>query len=201
MRLPGHAAAARRSRAPPRAWRPTRCRPGCPRAAAHLARHGEGGLVADRQHLVDQVAVEDFRHEAGADALDLVRPGRAARKNGAVLRLDGDDPQSRRRGFSTWAQPVMVPPVPTPATRTSSRPPVSRQISSAVVRRWIAGLAGFSNCCRMMAPGISRDQPLGRIDGAAHALRRRRQLEFGAQQRSILRRSIDMLSGMVRISR
>jgi len=35
--------------------------------------------------------------------------------------------------FNTWPQPVIVPPVPTPATTASSFPPVSRQISSAVV--------------------------------------------------------------------
>ena len=43
----------------------------------------------------------------------------------------------------------MVPPVPTPATRMSTPPSVSAQISSAVVRTWMAGLAGFSNCWGM----------------------------------------------------
>ena len=40
---------------------------------------------------------------------------------------------------------MIVPPVPTPATSASTRPSRSRQISSAVVRRWISGLAGFEN--------------------------------------------------------
>ncbi|COW86865.1 Uncharacterised protein [Mycobacterium tuberculosis] len=40
----------------------------------------------------------------------------------------------------------MVPPVPTPATTMSTLPSVSRQTSSAVVTRWMAGFAGFSNC-------------------------------------------------------
>jgi hypothetical protein len=40
---------------------------------------------------------------------------------------------------------VIVPPVPTEATNTSSFPSRSRQISSAVVRRWTSGLAGFEN--------------------------------------------------------
>ncbi len=39
------------------------------------------------------------------------------------------------RGFSTCPTPVMVPPVPTPATKKSILPPGSFQISSAVVRR------------------------------------------------------------------
>jgi hypothetical protein len=46
------------------------------------------------------------------------------------------------RGFSTWPTPVMVPPVPMPETKASISPSVSFQISSAVVRRWISGLAG-----------------------------------------------------------
>ena len=40
----------------------------------------------------------------------------------------------RFSSFSRRAAPVRVPPVPTPATSTSTRPPVSAQISSAVVR-------------------------------------------------------------------
>ena len=50
---------------------------------------------------------------------------------------------------STSPTPVIVPPVPTPATKASSWPPVASRISSAVVRRWTSGLAGFWNCCGM----------------------------------------------------
>ena len=46
-----------------------------------------------------------------------------------ALRTDG------LRAFSTCPTPVVVPPVPTPATTTSTRPSVSRQISSAVETR------------------------------------------------------------------
>jgi hypothetical protein len=49
-----------------------------------------------------------------------------------------------------WREtPVIVPPVPTPETRTSIAPPVSSQISGPVVHSWMAGLAGFLNCCGM----------------------------------------------------
>ena len=41
----------------------------------------------------------------------------------------------------------MVPPVPTPATKMSTLPPVSSKISGPVVASWMAGLAGFLNCC------------------------------------------------------
>ena len=54
----------------------------------------------------------------------------------------------------------MVPPVPTPATKASTFPSMSRQISSAVVRRWISGLAGFENWSGMKqsprSPAICR---------------------------------------------
>jgi len=81
----------------------------------------------------------------------------------------------------TSATPVMVPPVPTPEIRMSTPPWVSFQISSAVVRRWTSGLAGFSNCCGMIAFGML-DQLLGLGDGALHAFRAFGQVQFGAQQ-------------------
>ena len=45
------------------------------------------------------------------------------------------------RSLITSATPVMVPPVPTPATKMSMAPSVSRH-TSAVVARWMAGFAG-----------------------------------------------------------
>src|ERR1035438_5839652 len=94
----------------------------------------------------------------------------------------------------------MVPPVPMPETSTSIPPPVSSQISGPVVRKWISGLAGFLNCCnstkrsgseatissaRAMEPAMP-SEPSVRIRLAPSAL-------------STLRRSTDMLSGMVRV--
>ena len=51
---------------------------------------------------------------------------------------------------------MIVPPVPTPATKAPTWPSVSRQISSAVVRRWASGLAGLENCIGMKALRCSR---------------------------------------------
>ena len=48
--------------------------------------------------------------------------------------------------LSTRPTPVMVPPVPTPATKAAMDPPVSARISRAVVRSWTWGLAGLLNC-------------------------------------------------------
>src|ERR1019366_8897550 len=94
----------------------------------------------------------------------------------------------------------MVPPVPMPKTSTSIPPSVSSQISGPVVRKWISGLAGFLNCCnstkragseatissaRAMEPAIP-SEPSVRIRLAPSAL-------------STLRRSTDMVSGMVSV--
>ena len=109
--------------------------------------------------------------------------------------------KSGLRALITSAMPVSEPPVPTPLTTASTRPPVSSQISSAVVRRWASGLAGFSNCWRMielacwafnssarwMAPFMPWSAGVNSISAPSSA--------------SMRRRSTDMLSGMVRISR
>ena len=52
--------------------------------------------------------------------------------------------------FKYSPTPVIVPPVPTPATNISTFPSVSSQISGPVVFLCTSGLAGFLNC-----PGIN----------------------------------------------
>ena len=84
-------------------------------------------------------------------------------------------------GFSTSAQAVMWPPVPTPVMIASSGlSPKSRRISCAVVRRWTSRLAGFSNCCGIQRSAVCGDDFLGARDRALHALLARRQVELGA---------------------
>ena len=103
-------------------------------------------VVGDGDHLVEQLAIEHGGHEPRADALDAMRAGRAAGQHGRAAGLDGDDAQRRdcaRAGSSP--APVIVPPVPTPATSTSTRPSSARSISGPVVRRWTSGLAGLEN--------------------------------------------------------
>ena len=51
--------------------------------------------------------------------------------------------------------PVIVPPVPMPATKWVMRPAVWRQISGPVVASWAAGLAGLWYWSGLNAPGIS----------------------------------------------
>src|SRR5262245_43963883 len=59
-----------------------------------------------------------------------------------------------RRSRSTSPTPVMVPPVPTPATNASTSGSCWR-ISGPVVRRCTSGFAGFVNCCGMYQSGCS----------------------------------------------
>ena len=75
----------------------------------------------------------------------LCGPGRLPDKTAEAR---GSTATKRQRGFpclSTSPAPVIVPPVPTPVTNTSTRPSSASQISGPVVRRWISGLAGFEN--------------------------------------------------------
>ena len=86
-------------------------------------------------------------------------------------------------GFQYRPTPVSVPPVPTPATKTSIFPSVSFQSSTAVVASWIAGFAGFSNCCGIDAVRAEPGEDLARLrDRALHPLRRRRQDDLGAEE-------------------
>ena len=127
-------------------------------------------------------------HEAGADALDLVRAGLAAGQHRRILGLDRDASAAPGlRAFSTWPTPVMVPPVPTPATKTST-PPL----------RVVPDLLGRGAAMDVRIGGILE---LLRDDGARRRRRRSprpwrwrpacpaaagRQHQFGAEQRQHL---------------
>src|SRR5699024_2854852 len=54
-----------------------------------LTGHRDGVLVGDGDDLVEDVAVEDLRHEVGAEALDLVRAGLVLGEQRGRGRLDG----------------------------------------------------------------------------------------------------------------
>ena len=106
-----------------------------------------------------------------------------------------------RRGFSACAQPVMVPPVPTPEMIASTWPSVSYQISSAVVRRWIAGLAGLPNWFGITAPGVSASSSSARAIAPRMPFSRGVSTTSAPRWRSILRRSTETDSGMVSTTR
>ena len=95
----------------------------------------------------------------------------------------------------------MVPPVPTPATKKSILPPVSFQISSAVVRRWISGLARFLNCCGITALGVVRTSSSAVAIEPFMPCAAGVKMISAPRKASILRRSIDIDSGITSFSR
>ena len=93
---------------------------------ADQAAGGKGVVIFDGDDLVVDLGVQHVGDEACADALDLVRTGEVAGSTATTL----------TPGFLLlryWPTPVMVPPVPTPATKMSTLPSVSSQISGPVV--------------------------------------------------------------------
>jgi hypothetical protein len=92
------------------------------------------------------------------------------------------DLDSRLALLSTSPTPVIVPPVPTPPTKMSTLPSVSRQISSAVVLRWIFGIGRVLELLRHeVVVGLFGDQFFGLAHGARHAFGGRRQHQLGAE--------------------
>ena len=87
----------------------------------------------------------------------------------------GSTATTRRRGLTCSRRysptPVIVPPVPTPATSTSTRPSSARSISGPVVRRWASGLAGLENWSGRNTSALARHRARGR-DRLAHAAER-----------------------------
>ena len=81
----------------------------------------------------------------------------------------------------------------------STLPSVSFQISGPVVLRWIAGLAGFLNCCGMKYSGFlasSSALPIAPFIPSAPGVR----MSSAPNALSICRRSTDIVSGIVNVS-
>ena len=153
---------------------------------------GTGG-DADQQALLGGGAAGDLDGRLGVDVDDLVvdvvsrisgtkfapMPWILCGPGAPPLRI-GDSAGSTPtiwmfglRSLSTWPTPVMVPPVPMPATKMSTLPSVSAQISSAVVRRWMSGLASLANWRARIGSLALGDDLVGPVDRALHALGRR----------------------------
>ena len=118
------------------------------------------------------VGVQDLRDEAGADALDRVRAGLRRRRSPATAVGSTANTLSFGQAFfSTSAQPVMWPPVPTPVISTSTAHRGSRaRISCAVVRRVDLDVGRVLELLRHPAARRRGDQLLGAGDRALHAL-------------------------------
>ncbi len=67
---------------------PVEMPPGMPSIFASMRDVSNALSFETLTHLVDELGVEHARHEARADALDLVRAAAAAREHRAAFRLD-----------------------------------------------------------------------------------------------------------------
>ncbi len=109
-------------------------------------------------------------------------PDRSGESSGSTATILSDG----RRGFSTWPTPVMVPPVPTPATKTSI-------FAAGVVPDLLGRGAAMDLRVRRIVE-LARDDRagdfllklLGLVDGSLHAERPRRQHQLGAEKRQHL---------------
>jgi hypothetical protein len=100
------------------------------------------------------------------------------------------------RALRTWPTPVMVPPVPIPAMKMSTAPSVSFHISSAVVSRWMRGLASFANWWARMPPrsaAISSDLATAPFIPSEPGVR----MSSAPKAASSILRSLLIVSGMV----
>ncbi len=91
----------------------------------------------------------EFEDKSRADPLDLCAPfslpESTADSSGSTAMICTDG----LRDFKDLATPVIGAACANTCHQHIHLPSVSRQISSAVVVRWISGLAGFSNCWGM----------------------------------------------------
>ena len=104
------------------------------------------------------------------------------------------------RGLSASTQPVIVPPVPTADTKMSIFPSVSSHNSSAVVFAWIAGFAGLLNCCGIHAFGVFLTRSSAREIAPFIPSAPGVSTSFAPSMASSVRRSTDIVSGIVRMS-
>ena len=109
-----------------------------PQFCRQHAGHGNGISVVHRHHIVQLIQLNDAGYKFVRDALDAVMPYLISGES--VGELAGSNGYALQEGFSSCrrlAIPMIVPPVPTPATTPSALRPMApswRTISSPVVR-------------------------------------------------------------------
>ena len=146
------------------------------------ARGVERGLVADGDDLVDDGAVEDVGHEAGADALDLVRPGLTARQDRRILGLDRDDLQGRAARLQHLADRRDGA---AGADAGDEIVDLAVGVVPDLLGRGAAVDLGIGRVLELLRDDGAGDlglQLLGLGDGALHALRAGREDELGAEE-------------------
>ena len=175
-------AAPRRCACPasPAAWRP-RARPTAPRrttgrrARPPCARHRRAVSIAASSG-TGMISSSTSRLSTGGTKPApipwiLCGPGARPESTAELAGSTATTRQSGLRSLSTSPAPVIVPPVPTPATNTSTWPSSASQISGPVVRRWISGFAGLENWSGQEHVVAGRHRP-GGVDRLGHAAHR-----------------------------
>ena len=147
-----------------------------------LAPEGERVLVGDGEHLVDELCIQNFRHEARADALQAVRPGVAARKHGRFFRFDGDRAQGRVLLLQKF-RAARKRAARADARHEDIQPPLAVRpqlgAGGAVVRLGVGGVDELPADDAVLIFGV---QALRLGDGALHARLAVRQDDFGAER-------------------
>lgn len=156
----------------------------------------EGGI----DDLVVDFRIEHLGHEIRSETLDLVRPGVSAGEDRGVFRFDADDPYP---GFA------FLEPVTHPGQCSAGADPGDEDVDRAVgvrpdllggrrrVDLRVGGVGELIGCHRVVGVG---DDLLRLGHRAGHALGAGVNTISAPNARSITRRSVDMVSGMVRIT-
>ena len=114
----------------PRKFAPERDPHAEPELGGQLLGHEDGVAVVDGDDLVERVQLDDGRDELVGDALDAVLPdlvpGGHRRRVGGLEGVELDRRASS--GAGSGPTPMIVPPVPTPATKASGRRPVEAEL-------------------------------------------------------------------------
>ena len=139
-------------------------------------------MIADGDDFVDDAAIQNRRREACADALDLVRARLTAGQNLRILRLHRDNLDTRLALFQHLSNA---------GNRAPGADARDEEINLAfhVVPDFFGGglamnfrIGGVFELLRNDGARRRRRNLIRLGDGALHALRRRRQHEFGAEQ-------------------
>lgn len=125
-----------------------------PFACGQQTRRADGLLVGDGHHPVDQCGIEVFGDEAGADALNLVGTGLAAREHGGRGRFDGHKADLRIQ---------LAQPAPGAAERAARADAGHKQVDPSV------GVAPYLVARRAVVPlGVGRIAELSKDHGSGN---------------------------------
>mmetsp|Transcript_23762 Transcript_23762/g.74785 ORF Transcript_23762/g.74785 Transcript_23762/m.74785 type:complete len:329 (-) Transcript_23762:213-1199(-) len=146
------------------------------------AGHLDGLLGRHLHDLIDEGGVSVARHEAGADALDLVRAGLAAGEHGGLSGLDGHDEEVRVHGLEELGgageRAAGADAAEEDVNLAVSLLPDLRARGLAVHLRVVRVVELLQHVGLVAERG---EDVLGLLHGAAHALGGRRQHHLGAE--------------------